>query len=267
MKKIGCIGIGNMGGALLTAICKTVSGADILICDADIEKVTSFTDKYGCQGVTAAEIADAADYILLGVKPQGLPGLLASLSPILTARTEKPVLISMAAGVAMEKIRTLAGCDCPVIRLMPNVAASVGEAMILYDHTADVPADAVADFQVMFAYAGVLLPLAESKIDAGSAISGCGPAYVCLFIEAMADGGVACGLPRATAMELAIQTVIGTGRLLAETGTHPGAMKDAVTSPAGTTIAGVRTLEEKGFRAAVMDAVIAAYERTLGLAK
>ena len=173
----------------------------------------------------------------------------------------------MAAGVAMEKIRTLAGCDCPVIRLMPNVAASVGEAMILYDHTADVPADAVADFQVMFAYAGVLLPLAESKIDAGSAISGCGPAYVCLFIEAMADGGVACGLPRATAMELAIQTVIGTGRLLAETGTHPGAMKDAVTSPAGTTIAGVRTLEEKGFRAAVMDAVIAAYERTLGLAK
>lgn len=264
MKKIGCIGIGNMGGALLTAICKTVAGCDILICDADIEKVTAFTDKYGCQGVTAAEIADAADYIILGVKPQGL---LAALSPILTARTEKPVLISMAAGVAMEKIRALAGCNCPVIRLMPNVAASVGEAMILYDHTSDVPEEAVADFRTMFTHAGVLLPLAESKIDAGSAISGCGPAFVCLFIEAMADGGVACGLPRATAMELAIQTVIGTGRLLAETGTHPGAMKDAVTSPAGTTIAGVRTLEENGFRAAAMDAVIAAYERTLGLAK
>ena len=167
----------------------------------------------------------------------------------------------------MEKIRALAGCDCPVIRLMPNVAASVGEAMILYDHTSDVPEEAVADFRTMFTHAGVLLPLAESKIDAGSAISGCGPAFVCLFIEAMADGGVACGLPRATAMELAIQTVIGTGRLLAETGTHPGAMKDAVTSPAGTTIAGVRTLEENGFRAAAMDAVIAAYERTLGLAK
>lgn len=267
MKKLGCIGIGNMGGALLTAICKTVAGCDILICDTDIEKVTSFTDKYGCQGVTAAEIADGADYILLGVKPQGLPGLLASLSPILAARTEKPVLISMAAGVAMEKIRTLVGCACPVIRLMPNVAASVGEAMILYDHTEDAPEEAVADFQAMFRHAGVLLPLAEDKIDAASAISGCGPAYVCLFIEAMADGGVACGLPRATAMELAIQTVIGTGRLLAETGTHPGALKDAVTSPAGTTIAGVRTLEEKGFRAAAMDAVIAAYERTLGLSK
>ena len=173
----------------------------------------------------------------------------------------------MAAGVAMEKIRTLAGCDCPVIRLMPNVAASVGEAMILYDHTEDATEEAVADFQTMFCKAGVLLPLAESKIDAGSAISGCGPAFVCLFIEAMADGGVACGLPRATAVELAVQTVIGTGRLLAETGTHPGAMKDAVTSPAGTTIAGVRTLEEKGFRAAAMDAVIAAYERTLGLSK
>lgn len=267
MKKIGCIGIGNMGGALLTSICRTLSGKDILICDADIEKVSSFTDKFGCQGMTAAEIADTADYIILGVKPQGMPGLLSSLSAIFVSRADKPVLISMAAGMTMEKIRTLSGCDCPVIRLMPNVAASVGEAMILYDYTPDVPEDAVADFCTMFCAAGKLLPLKETQIDAASAISGCGPAFVCLFIEALADGGVACGLPRTTAMELAIQTVIGTGKLLDETGTHPGTLKDAVTSPAGTTIAGVRALETAGFRSAAMEAVIAAYERTLGLAK
>ncbi len=267
MKKIGCIGIGNMGGALLEAICKTEYESETLICDFNTERVNSFTDKYKCKSSSLHEIAVNADYIVLGVKPQNLAELLSSLSSDLSERDTKPVLISMAAGVTTDTILSLTDCDCPIIRIMPNVAASVGEAVILYDHTKNVSENSLDDFRSIFTYAGKLLPIKEEKIDAASAVSGCGPAFVSMFIEALADGGVSCGLPRSTAMELAIQTVIGTGILLADTKMHPGVLKDAVTSPAGTTIAGVRVLENNGFRSAVMEAVIAAKERASGLNK
>ena len=267
MKTIGCIGIGNMGGALLEAICKTEYESNTLICDFNTERVNSFTSKYKCKSASKIEIADNVDYIILGVKPQNLSELLSSLSSNIFSRYVKPVLISMAAGVTTEKILSVIKCDCPVIRIMPNVAASVGEAAILYDYTSNVTEDMLNDFRSMFEFAGKLLHIKEDKIDAASAISGCGPAFVSMFIEALADGGVSCGLPRSTAMELAIQTIIGTGVLLSDTKMHPGVLKDAVTSPAGTTIAGVRALENSGFRAAVMEAVIAAYERASGLNK
>jgi pyrroline-5-carboxylate reductase len=173
----------------------------------------------------------------------------------------------MAAGVAMADIRGMVGADYPIIRIMPNTPVAVGQGMVLYDHTENVSEEALAAFRDFMGFAGRLDPLPEKLIDAGSAVSGCGPAFACLFMEALADGGVACGLPRAKAMEYAAQMLLGTAALALESGQHPGQLKDAVCSPGGSTIAGVRALEQGGFRAAAMNAVEEAYYRTLELGK
>ena len=149
---------------------------------------------------------------------------------------------------------------------MPNTPAAIGEGMILYCAEGVEPEEKTAFVDVMQA-AGSFDELSESLIDAGSAVSGCGPAFVYPFIEAMADGAVACGLPRAKAQLYAAQTLVGAARLVLESGDHPGALKDAVCSPGGSTIQGVRALEQNGFRSAVMEAVIAAYEKTVALGK
>ena len=154
-----------------------------------------------------------------------------------------------------------------MIRIMPNTPVAVGQGVILYDTTENVTQEAVQGFCGGMKCAGLLDQLPEKLIDAGSAVTGCGPAYVCLFMEALADGGVACGLPRAKAMEYAAQMLLGTAALALESGKHPGQLKDAVCSPGGSTIAGVRALEQGGFRAAAMNAVEAAYHRTKELGK
>jgi len=150
---------------------------------------------------------------------------------------------------------------------MPNTPASVGEGMILYAATENVSDQALEGFRNIMGCAGVLDPLPEQLIDAGSAVSGCGPAFACLFLEALADGGVKCGLPRNKALLYAAQMLLGTARLAMASGQHPGALKDAVCSPGGSTIVGVQALEEHAFRGAVIDAVEAAFERTKALGK
>jgi pyrroline-5-carboxylate reductase len=196
-----------------------------------------------------------------------MPELLAQIAPVLAERKTRFILVTMAAGMTIADIRALAGGEYPVIRIMPNTPAAVGEGMILYSIGSGVTKTEEKEFLADLAAAGRLTALPEALIDAGSAVSGCGPAFADLFLEALADGGVACGLPRAKAQELAAQMLLGSARLALESGANPGALKDAVCSPGGTTIQGVRTLEEAGFRGAVMDAVIAAYEKTLDLKK
>lgn len=253
-----------MGGALARAVLKVLPGEAVLLCDATPGKTDALC-ALGAKSVSLETLAAQADYVVLGVKPQGLEGLFQSLGGLL-ARREKPVvLISMAAGTSISKIRTLAGKDYPVIRIMPNTPAAVGEGMILYTVGAGVEDGAVGDFRTAFSKAGRLDEIPEDKIDAASAVSGCGPAFACLFAEALADGGVECGLPRDKASLYAAQMLLGTAKLLLESGKHPGALKDAVCSPGGTTIAGVRALEENAFRGGVMDAVVAAYQKTLKL--
>ena len=171
----------------------------------------------------------------------------------------------MAAGVALADLRALAGVECPIIRIMPNTPAGVGQGMILYTANDTVTSPMLEGFLGGLSHAGRFDPIPERLIDAAGAISGCGPAFVYLFAEALADGGVACGLPRDQAMLYAAQTLLGSAQMLLESGRHPGQLKDAVCSPGGTTIAGVRTLENAAFRAAVMNAVIAAYEKTARL--
>lgn len=193
--------------------------------------------------------------------------LMAEIAPVLAARTDRFILVSMAAGLTMERIAGMAGGAYPVIRIMPNTPCAVGEGMVLCDANELVTGEELAAFQDGMSEAGAFDRLEERLIDAGCAVSGCGPAFVCLLIEALADGGVASGLPRKKALLYAARMVKGTAALQLATGEHPGAMKDEVCSPGGSTIAGVRVLEERGFRVAAMDAVIAAVEKTKELGK
>ena len=204
----------------------------------------------GCKTATNAEVAGDCDLIFLAVKPQMMEALLQPLKFTFDERPSRFVLCSMAAGLSIARIQEMAGEDFPVIRIMPNTPASVGEGMIQYC-SSNVTAEEEEAFLKIMAPAGRLDAVPESLIDAASCVSGCGPAWVYQFIEALADGGVACGLPRAKAQEYAAQMVLGSAKLVLESGKHPGELKDAVCSPGGSTIQGVRVLEEKGLRGAV----------------
>lgn len=258
----GFIGTGNMGGALARAAAKAVEvRGSIVLANRTPEKAARLADEIGASVADNLTIARECDYILLGVKPQMMADMLAEIAPILKKRTTPFVLLSMAAGLTVERLRQLAGGDYPVIRIMPNTPVAIGEGTILYACSEQVTEEQKRGFLEAMAESGLFVPLHESLIDAGSAVSGCGPAFVCMFLEAMADGAVACGLSREDALRLSAQTMAGTAKYLLETGKHPGEVKDGVCSPGGTTIQGVRRLEEGGVRADIMDAVIAAYEK------
>ena len=264
MYTLGFIGCGNMGGALARAVAKAVDGEYIAVNDYCMEKAQAFAKECGATVVSAQEIATQCKFIVLGVKPQNMQETVSAIKTQLQAN-KNAVVITMAAGISISAIRSFIGADVPVIRIMPNTPALVGEGMILYDCLGVSPADEQA-FKDAFQTAGVLDKLPEDKIDAASALSGCGPAFVYAFAEALADGAVECGVPRDKAATYAAQTILGAGKMLLEFG-HPADLKDAVCSPGGTTIAGVHALEKGGFRSAAMDAVFAAYKRTLELKK
>ena len=267
MVKFSLIGAGNMGGALARAAVRRLPPEEALLSNRTQAKAEALAKELGCSAGSVRQAAETGKYIFLGVKPQMMAGLLEEIAPVLASRQDRFILVSMAAGLTMEKILGMAGGDYPIIRIMPNTPCAVGEGMILYDANALVTPEELTEFTGIMSGAGVLDRLEEKLIDAGSAVAGCGPAFACQFMEALADGGVACGLPRSKAMLYAAQMLRGTAALQLSTRQHPGAMKDAVCSPGGSTIAGVRTLEERGFRGGVMDAVIAAAERTGELGK
>ena len=263
----GFLGTGNMGGALARAAAKVARPEVIWLANRTPAKAAALAQELGCRAVPAADAAANCGFLFLGVKPQMMAGLLSEIAPILAARTDAFVLVSMAAGVTMAQIRAMAGGDYPVIRIRPNTPVSVGEGVILYDRTDNVTQEQQRVFCELLSQAGLLDPLPEQLMDAGSAVSGCGPAFADLFLEALADGGVACGLPRAKAQRYAAQMLLGAAKLVLESGRHPGELKDAVCSPGGSTIAGVRALEQRAFRAACMEAVEAAFRRTGELGK
>lgn len=268
MKKLGFIGNGNMGGALVKGACKKVAANDIFLYDKNIALSKKLAEDYGCNvAENGGEIVENSSYIFLGVKPQVMKAALSEIKDALVKKAGSYILVTMAAGLSIETIREYAGGNYPVIRIMPNTPASVGEGMILYDATEDVSEEDINLFLELMAGCGRFVRISENLIDAGSAVSGCGPAYVDLFIEALADGAVACGVPRKDAIIMAAQMVLGSAKLVLESGKHTGELKDAVCSPGGTTIQGVRVLEENGFRGTVIDAVIAAYEKTRELGK
>lgn len=263
----GFIGAGNMGGALAQAVVRTTGGNRVFLSCKNPKNAETRAEALGCGVSDNRRIAESCDMIFLGVKPQMMPEVLNGISAVLSARSKPFVLVSMAAGLSCEKIAALAGGEYPVIRIMPNTPAAVGDGVILSAKNTKVTKKDFERFQSIMTAAGTVYELEEHLIDAGSALSGCGPAFVYLFIEALADGGVACGLPRQKALEFAAKTVKGSAEMLLATGEHPGALKDAVCSPGGSTIEGVWALEEKAFRAAAISAVKAAYEKTRALGK
>lgn len=257
----GFLGCGNMGSAIAAASRKTLRGDEIAITTKHPEHAAALAERFGARAVSIEEIAAEAQYIFLAVKPQMLALVMEPLKGILSSRTDRFLLVSMVAGVTIERVRELSGGSYPVIRIMPNTPCSVGEGMIQYALSEDVTEEEKAFFLQSMSAAGRLDELDEHLIDAASAVSGCGPAFTDLFAEALADGGVECGLPRAKALEYAAQMLIGSGKLLLESGKHPGELKDAVCSPGGSTIQGVHALESGAFRAAVINAVVAAYRK------
>ena len=263
----GFIGCGNMGGALATAAAETISGKEILLADQDYGKAQTLAEKLSADCADSSEVAAKCQYVFLGVKPQMMETMLSSIAPVLKARTDRFVLISMAAGLTISRIQEMAGGTYPVIRIMPNTPASIGAGMILYTASSAVSAEEKEHFIANMSAAGILDELGEHLIDAGSAVSGCGPAFVDLFIEALADGGVECGLPRDKALLYAAQMVMGSAKLVLESGEHPGTLKDRVCSPGGSTIVGVHALENGAMRSAVINAVVSAYEKTVDLGK
>lgn len=264
MYQLGFIGCGNMGGALVRAAVKSVGGENIAVCDFDQNKANTLQKECGVFATDSATLAENCKFVVLGVKPQNLQETLQSIAVFL-ANNKDVVVITMAAGASMQSIRNFSGVDLPVIRIMPNTPVLVEKGMILYC-TSNVSKQDETAFLAAFAKAGVLDKIPEEKMDAASALSGCGPAYVYAFAEALADGAVECGVPRDKAALYTAQTLLGAAEMLLTYG-HPGDLKDAVCSPGGTTIAGIHALEKAGMRNAAMDAVAAAYKRTLELKK
>jgi pyrroline-5-carboxylate reductase len=283
-----------MGKALMKGAAASIGGGNIGFADADKAKARAAAKELGGTAYASnAEAAQKGDYIFLAVKPQALGAVLEGIAPVLKnrlaaagakgamaknagARGAKaagtkagarkiPVLVSMAAGWPIAKIQAAAGGHVPVIRIMPNTPALVSKGMIAMAASAEAAADRVGELEKMLKAAGEVDRLEERYLDAVTGLSGSGPAFVYLFIEALADGGVRAGLPRDKALRYAAQTVLGSAAMVQETGKHPGELKDMVASPGGTTIAGIAALEKRAFRGAVIEAVEAAWRRSAEL--
>ena len=274
---IVCIGSGNMGGALMKGAAAFAGADRIFFTDVDQDKALGTAKTLGA-GVLASntEAARKGDYVFLAVKPQVMSPVLAELGPALAARRRGAgssgglkALVSMAAGWSIGHIQSLLGscgaAGIPVARIMPNTPALVSRGMIALSASAELESAALEELERILSAAGTVDRVAESYLDAVTGLSGSGPAFVYMFIEALADGAVKAGLPRDKALRYAAQTVLGAAAMVQETGRHPGELKDMVCSPAGTTIAGVTALEQAGFRGAVINAVESAWRRAVEL--
>lgn len=263
----GFIGTGNMGGALAKAACHGAGAGSVVLSNRTAAKAEALAHELGCAAAYNEAVAREAKYIFVGVKPQMMAGMLSEIAPVLAARPDRFILVTMAAGLSMERIAAMASGDYPVIRIMPNTPVSVGAGMVLYASNAKVTKAECREFVDQMASAGRFDALEEPLIDVASVVTGCAPAFADLLLEGLADGAVECGLPRAKAYAYAAQMLLGSAQLALETGAHPGVLKDAVCSPGGSTIAGVHALERGRFRSLAMDAVTAAFLRTKELGK
>jgi len=265
MSVISCIGSGNMGSALMSA----AKGAEIYITDADLEKAKSAAASLGAKVLSSnIEAVEKGDIIFLAVKPQALQQVLAEIAAAAgkkLASSGAPVFVSMAAGWSIAKIQGILGAKMPVARIMPNTPALIGKGVTALSASPEVSANSVSEIEKILGGAGIIDKVDERFMDAVTGLSGSGPAFVYLFIEALSDGGVRAGLPRDKALRYAAQTVLGAAAMVQETGKHPGELKDMVTSPGGTTIAGIAALEEGAFRSTVIKAVEAAWKRSIEL--
>lgn len=263
--KLGFLGAGAMGGAILSGAVKTgiVKEEDVYVSDFS-EEIKAKYRELGCNiAKDNKELGESADIVVACVKPQYAKAALAELGDSLDGKA----MISIMAGLTTDTIREMTGGSFRLLRLMPNTPALVGEGAFALDSGTDFTAEEKDFAQKLFESIGIVEWMNEDLIDTACGLSGAGPAYIYLVIEALADGGVVKGLPRKTAMNLAAQTVLGAAKMVLETGEHPGFLKDQVCSPGGNTIVGIKTLEEHGVRGAFIETVVNSTERTKELGK
>ena len=251
--KVGFIGLGNMGGAIAKAAAK-VDGVDLLLSSHNPVKAGKLQEEIGGELASNQEVAAKSDVVFLGVKPYQVGAVISDLG---SAVDNHALWISMATGVALSDLaQLLPGHD--LVRMMPNTPVSIGEGMTSFTAKSAEGRDL---FKRLLAKSGQVVEIPESLMDAATAVAGCGPAFVYQFIEAMGDAGVQNGLSRQDAIEMAAQTVLGSAKMVLATGQHPAQLRDAVTSPGGSSIAGVVALERDGFRYATIDAINSALKR------
>ncbi len=260
---IGFIGCGNMGGALITATGKVLNGKEIAVCDHNIEKLKKF-ESLKVNIVNAIELAKNSNFVVLGVKPQAMENTILEIKNELKSNPNL-VVITMAAGLTINAINKYLGFDCPIIRIMPNTPCLLGEGMIVYS-TYNLSIEREKEFLLLFSQAGILDKIEESKIDAASAISGCGPAFCYAFASALLEGGIECGLDEDKASLYAFQTILGASKMLLKFN-NPNDLIKAVCSPNGTTIEGIKFLKNNDFNKIAKGAVKSSYNRTLELKK
>ena len=263
--KIGFLGAGAMGGAILSGALETgvVKAEDVYVYDLS-EQIKEKYKALGCNIVSDnVELGNSSDILVCSLKPQYAQGGLKQLGHTLAGTA----MISIMAGVTTDTLRQWTEGDFRLLRLMPNTPALVGAGAFALDSNTDLTEEEKEFAEKLFSSIGIVEWMPEPLIDTACGLSGAGPAYIYLVIEALADGGVMKGLPRATAMKLAAQTVYGAAKMVLETGKHPGELKDMVCSPGGNTIVGVNTLEQHGVRGAFIDTVGKATERAQELGK
>ncbi|MCK9222290.1 MAG: pyrroline-5-carboxylate reductase [Limnochordia bacterium] len=263
-ERLVVFGAGNMGKALLSGVlsAKLFPEEQILV----VEKLEAKRAEVAQLGIqTTTDLAFACSFgtiLVLAVKPKDIPDLLGELAPLVK---EEQLVISIAAGISIQMLKSC--LPAALVRVMPNTPALIGQGISAIAPEQSVTKEEQRKVAKLLGALGECVFVSEDLIDAVTGLSGSGPAYVFLLIEALIEGGVAAGLSRDVARRLTLQTVIGSARLLEETGQHPGVLKDQVTSPAGTTAAGLRILEERGFRSALIEAVLSATARSKELAR
>lgn len=267
MLKFGFIGVGHMGATLAQAVINAVGAENVAVCGGKSGKAERFAERNGCAVTNDRGIAEKCRYIFLGVKPQTMAEVFEEIGPLLKERREPFVLVTMAAGITVDRLQKLAGLDAPVLRIMPNTPSAVGAGCTLWTGSpelSDGDREAILDALKL---TGELVRMPEALMDAGSAVSGCGPAFVYEFILALKKGGEALGLAPEDALKLARQTVFGAAKLAIESGEDPEILCGQVCSPGGSTIEGVKSLEAGPFDGEVGKAVAASFRRTVELGK
>lgn len=262
--KISCIGTGSMGGAIIKSICKKFPSNNVFITRRNKDLGQKLAEELNCNFVQSnKEIVNKAKYIFLAVKPNMISTVLSEIKDYVTSDA---VLISMAAGLKISKLNELAP-KLRFIRIMPNVPAQISEGMIAISYNDNISTEEASEVTELLKSTGVVEKVDEKLMDCVTAVSGSSPAFVFMFIEALADAAVRCGMPRKQAYLYAAQTVKGSASLVLETGKNPAELKDSVCSPGGTTIEGVSALEKNNFRYAVIEAVTKACEKSISLGK
>ena len=260
--RIGFIGAGQMATALARGFvqAKVISADRIVACDVSTDASAKFAGQTGGTIVAGASaVLSKSSLVFLAIKPQQMATVLSELKPALTS---EHLIVSIAAGISLAKLSDGLGTFSRLIRVMPNTPALVGVGASAFARGATATDEDGQVVQGLLSTVGLALEVPEKLLDAVTGLSGSGPAYVYQFIEGLSDGGVRMGLPRDVATRLAAQTVLGAAQMVLTTGQHPGPLKDAVTSPGGTTIAGLHALEQGGMRGILMNAVQAATERS-----